>query len=75
MMNRYRRKTGNEKSNSKEITRESQRGDGEKDIYGEQVRVTMVEKIRDEAKFDSVKELAIQLATDKESALNLLNKS
>lgn len=49
--------------------------DFDQDIYGEPARVTMTDKIRDEVKFDSVKELASQLAADKDSALNLLNTS
>jgi len=75
MMNIGVRPTVTENSNSPERTIEINIFDFDQDIYGEPVRVTMVEKIRDEAKFDSVKELAIQLADDKESALNLLNKN
>jgi len=75
MMNIGVRPTVTENSNSPDRTIEINIFDFDQDIYGEPVRVTMVERIRDEAKFDSVKELAIQLADDKESALNLLNKN
>jgi riboflavin kinase/FMN adenylyltransferase len=75
MMNIGVRPTVTENSSSPDRTIEINIFDFDQDIYGEAVRVTMVEKIRDEVKFDSVKELAIQLADDKESALNLLNKN
>ena len=75
MMNIGVRPTVTENSNSPDRTIEINIFDFDQDIYGEPVRVTMVERIRDEVKFDSVKELAIQLADDKESALNLLNKN
>ncbi len=42
------------------------------DIYGQDVKVVFVERIRDERKFAGVEELAVQLQKDKETALRLL---
>jgi riboflavin kinase/FMN adenylyltransferase len=42
--------------------------DFEKDIYGEEIKVLFLEKIRDEKKFNSVDELIAQIETDSKSA-------
>lgn len=46
--------------------------DFEKDIYGEQVVVEFVARIRDEKKFNDISELQKQLEIDKNKSLNLL---
>lgn len=43
--------------------------DFDKDIYGEQIRLRVLEKIREEQKFASVEELQIQLQKDKKTAV------
>ena len=43
--------------------------DFDKDIYGEQIRVTVLERIREEQKFASVEELQKQLHKDKKTAV------
>jgi len=44
------------------------------DIYGQQLRVRFVERMRDELKFENSEALKNQLHSDKEHALGLLNK-
>ncbi len=44
-----------------------------KDIYGENVKVEFVSRIRSEMKFDGVDSLMAQLQNDKATALNILN--
>ena len=44
------------------------------DIYGQDVTVTFIERIRDEKKFDRIEALASQLEQDKATALNILEK-
>jgi len=73
MMNIGVRPTVSGNTDTAERTIEINVFDFSRDIYGQSVRVTMIDKIRDEVKFDSVKELAAQLAVDKDSALYLLN--
>jgi riboflavin kinase/FMN adenylyltransferase len=75
MMNIGVRPTVSGNTDTAERTIEVNIFDFDHDIYGEPARVTMVDKIRDEVKFDSVEELASQLAADQDSALNLLNTS
>ena len=43
------------------------------DLYGEQVAVRFVERLRGEAKFDSVDELVAQIAVDCGDARRVLN--
>ena len=44
------------------------------DVYGQDVTVTFVDRIRDERKFDNVEDLARQLEKDKQTALKLLRE-
>ncbi|EMR02518.1 bifunctional riboflavin kinase/FAD synthetase [Cesiribacter andamanensis] len=44
----------------------------EEDLYGQQLRLDLVQQIREELKFDSLDELRQQLALDKEQALFIL---
>lgn len=44
--------------------------DFNKTIYGEEVRISFIQRIRDEKKFNSLKELSFQIENDKEFALN-----
>ena len=46
--------------------------DFDKDIYGENFTVEILERLRDEQKFDSVDHLKAQLFKDKETALTLI---
>ena len=45
----------------------------DKDIYGEDVKIEFVSRIRSEMKFDGVDSLIAQLQNDKATALNILN--
>lgn len=45
--------------------------DFDQDIYGLDIRVTFLEKIRDERRFDSLEELAAQLAADRDLCRSL----
>lgn len=47
--------------------------DFKKDIYGENVTIYFVERLRDEIKFNSLEELKVQLSKDKDDSLRLLN--
>ena len=49
--------------------------DFEGDIYGKEITLKFVGKIRDEKKFDNIEMLAIQLEKDKKTALSILSKS
>lgn len=49
--------------------------DFDEDIYGQQLRISFVERMRDELKFDSSEELRVQLDLDKEHALKILRPS
>ncbi len=42
------------------------------DIYGTSIRVNLLDRLRDETKFDSISELKTQLCSDKKQALNYL---
>ena len=44
----------------------------EEDIYGLDIKVTFLQKIRDEKKFDTLDDLKNQLASDRDACLNLL---
>ena len=46
----------------------------EEDIYGLDIKVTFVEKIRDEIKFDSLDDLKEQLVKDRDACLNHLER-
>lgn len=49
--------------------------DFKKDLYGQKIQVDILERIRDEHKFDSLKELIKQLEKDKRTSLSLIAKS
>lgn len=42
------------------------------DIYGKTLKISILERLRDEQKFESIKSLKIQLAKDKKDALNYI---
>ena len=42
------------------------------DLYGKQIRVRFIDRIRDEVKFDSLDELKAQLEQDREKAKQIL---
>ncbi len=48
--------------------------DFDKDIYDEVMQVNMIEKIRDEEKFNSVDELIIRMKKDEEVGRKILRK-
>jgi len=48
--------------------------DFDKDVYGEFLRIQMVERIRDEVKFSSVDELKEQIRADREKAWEILER-
>jgi FAD synthase len=48
--------------------------DFNKDIYGETIEITMVQKLRDEQKFSSLDALKSQLHKDKLDTLRVLGK-
>jgi len=58
----------------KERTIEVNIFDFDKDIYGEHIRVSFFEKLRNEIKFGSLDELKEQLLIDKTSALKILTR-
>ncbi len=58
--------------NSGEIITEINLFNFDKDIYGEKVTVEVVEKIREEKKFSSIKDLVEQINKDKEKSLKIL---
>ncbi len=58
----------------KEKTIEVNIFDFDKDIYGEHIRVSFLEKLRNEVKFGSLDELKEQLLIDKENTLKVLGK-
>jgi riboflavin kinase/FMN adenylyltransferase len=47
--------------------------DFNKDIYGEHITIEFIERIREEQKFNSIKDLKSQIEKDKKNALNLLS--
>ncbi|MDR1739181.1 MAG: carboxynorspermidine decarboxylase, partial [Bacteroidales bacterium] len=47
--------------------------DFDEDIYGSELKIEIVGRIRDEKKFNSVEELKVQLQADKERAMEILN--
>ncbi len=58
----------------KKLTIETNIFDFDKDIYGEQVTIGFMEKIRSEKKFENLDALAAQLRSDKEKALQILRR-
>lgn len=48
--------------------------DFSKDIYGEKIRVHMVDRLRDEKKFDGIENLKLQIAEDAIRSAEILNK-
>jgi len=46
--------------------------DFDKDIYGEEISIFFIDRIRDEVKFENLEELKKQLRTDKKTVLKLL---
>lgn len=52
---------------------ESNLFDFDQNIYGKEIQIKFVQKIRDEVKFENLDSLKKQLAIDKEKSLNLLN--
>ena len=46
--------------------------DFDKDIYNQEIQIHLIERIRDEQKFESVEALKSQLSKDKKAALNFL---
>ncbi|MBC29598.1 MAG: riboflavin biosynthesis protein RibF [Muricauda sp.] len=46
--------------------------DFEGDLYGQKLQIDILDRIRDEHKFDSVEQLRVQLQKDKETALKLI---
>ena len=46
--------------------------DYEKDIYGQNLRTKVIERIRDEVKFNSLKDLKSQILKDNEKAKKIL---
>lgn len=59
--------------NSEHVSIEVNIFDFENDIYNQIIRVELIDKLRDEQKFNSLDELIAQLSTDKINALNILN--
>ncbi|HET6226963.1 MAG TPA: bifunctional riboflavin kinase/FAD synthetase [Bacteroidia bacterium] len=49
--------------------------DFDKDIYGDEVTIYFIDRLRDEVKFNNLEELKEQLAKDKESSLLLYNST
>ena len=45
----------------------------DEDIYGLDLRLTFISKIRDEIRFDSLDDLKAQLAKDRDACLTILN--
>lgn len=44
----------------------------DEDIYGLDIRITFLQKIRDEVRFDSLEDLKVQLERDRDACLNIL---
>ncbi len=59
--------------NATEKTYETYIYNFDKDIYGEQIYVELIEKYRDPIKFDSIEELIAKLEEDKKLGLNYFN--
>jgi riboflavin kinase/FMN adenylyltransferase len=48
--------------------------DFQEDIYGQRLRIDLLHRIRDEEKFESIDALKLQLANDRETALDYISK-
>src|SRR5690606_16621192 len=48
--------------------------DFEQDIYGNEVQIDIIDRIRDEYKFGSVEDLKAQLRKDREVSLSIISK-
>jgi riboflavin kinase/FMN adenylyltransferase len=48
--------------------------DFSKDIYGEKIRVHIIDRLRDEKKFDGIENLKLQIAEDAIRSAEILNK-
>ena len=44
----------------------------DEDIYGLDIRITFLQKIRDEVRFDTLQDLKVQLERDRDACLNIL---
>lgn len=62
-------------SDTKELHIEANIFDFNADIYGETLKVSFVEKLRDEVKFDSIELLTQQLHKDKEATLKIFGST
>ena len=60
---------------SGKVTVEAHALEGEPELYGQKVRLTLIDRLRAERKFDTVQELERQIAMDKEKALELFDLS
>ena len=60
--------------NEGKITTEVYVFDFDKDIYGSDVTVNVVERIRGEEKFSSAEELVVQMKKDVEAGMEILNQ-
>lgn len=60
---------------SEVLTIEAHIFDFDKEIYGQQLCISYVERIRDEQKFDTLEALSHQLETDKKKSLAILSQS
>ena len=49
--------------------------DFDHDIYGTRIRVNMVQRLRDEKKFNNIHELSEQIKQDIKTAKDILNKN
>ena len=49
--------------------------DFDENIYGKNIKVSFIERLRDEKKFDSLDELKAQITEDKKSSLKIVNNS
>ena len=57
------------------MTREVHFFNFDKDIYGEKIQVNILKRIRNEEKFDSIKDLQEQLKKDKITALDYIESN
>jgi len=48
--------------------------DFDQDLYGKKIQIDIIDRIRDEQKFDSVDALKVQLKKDRETSLSILSK-
>lgn len=60
--------------NGKEKTIEVHFFDFNEDLYDKKIQIDIIERIRDEEKFNSVNDLKIQLTKDQETATSIISK-